>query len=110
MSAGRDIPLTHHGAKRLRKRQKCPKQQVKKRVQAALEKGLPHWQAKGQLKAHLDQVWAKEGTAYLVVYHGALYVFNGPKGALITMYTLNGKLGQEARKQQKQRDEMRQRG
>lgn len=93
--------LTKHGERRVRKRQKCPKKSAEARAQEALTQGLPHWRAKGQVKAFLDQVWEQHGGQYMVMHHGALYVFGTPKGPLITTYPLGGKLGQEAIKQQR---------
>ena len=96
------IFVTNHGAERIRKRLGCPKYGADKAALEALDKGLPAEQARGLLRAWLNERGTAAGVE-LRIWRNQLWIFGSNQ--LITCYPIPGRLAESATRQTVKRKE-----
>lgn len=96
------IFATNHGAERIRKRLGCPKCGADKAALEALDKGLSAEQARGLLRAWLDERGTATGVE-LRIWRNQLWIFGSNQ--LITCYPIPGRLAESAARQIAKRKE-----
>lgn len=95
-----EVIVTNHAKQRTKDRLGVSKKIADKIANKALENGITHAQAKGNLKAYLDKVYLTHKNANnLRVYNRKVYLFRG--AVLITVINLPNKLINIADKIQK---------
>ena len=95
-----EVIVTNHAKQRTKDRLGVSKKIADKITNKALENGITHAQAKGNLKAYLDKVYLTHKNANnLRVYNRKVYLFRG--AVLITVINLPNKLINIADKIQK---------
>lgn len=95
-----DAIVTDHAKQRTKDRLGVSKKLADKIANKALEHGVTHAMAKGNLKGYLDKLYLKHRNANnLRVYNRKVYLFNGT--VLITVINLPNKLINIADKIQK---------
>ena len=78
------IHITDHAKKRLKQRLGLPKSAWQRHAQRAFERGLTVWDAKGNAKNYLENLFLLHNSANQICLYGAFaYVFND--GSLITV-------------------------
>lgn len=96
----REAIVTNHAKQRTKERLGLSKKIADKVAAKALEHGVSHSSAKGNLKHYLDKLYLKHKTANnLRVYNRKVYIFNG--NILITVINLPNSLIKTADKLQK---------
>lgn len=75
--------LTQHAIERARERAGWTVDALQKMADRALEEGMTHAEARGQLKRYLDALYLRHGTANNLRIHG-LFVFVFHASTLIT--------------------------
>lgn len=94
--------VTNHAKQRAKDRLGVSKKIADKIANKALEQGVTHANAKGNLKSYLDKLYLRNKTANnLRIYNRKVYLFDGP--VLITIYNLPNNLINAADKLQKKK-------
>lgn len=91
---GRDVelPISDHGADRVRERLHLPRRATIRHLKKVLEKGLTPDQLKGQQRLRVEAARirhsADEKNHEYRIYQGFFYVFDGETKALVTVIPL----------------------
>lgn len=81
-----------------------PKRLVTKKAREALERGITHAEAVGQLRKYFDRLFlAQEKASNIRVYHNHVYLFANE--ALLTVFPLPASLRKTAEKIQREKTE-----
>ena len=96
--------ITNHGERRFKERTGLPKRLVTKQAALALERGIAHAEATGQLRKYFDKLYlAQENANNIRIYCGMVYVF--AYDTLVTVFPLPQGLRKTAEKIQKKKVE-----
>lgn len=95
--------MTNHSIKRTKERLGLSKKIADKNAEKALEFGITHAKARGNLKKFMDKVYLSCGKANnMRIYHHFVYCFQGP--TLITVINLPNNLCKLADTIQKEKE------
>lgn len=99
-----NLYITDHAEGRFRERVGLPKRLATRKAQEALERGITHAEASGQLRRYFDALYLSHESANNIrVYCGTVYIFS--YDTLITVFPLPQNLRKIAVKiQQKKKD------
>lgn len=99
-----NLYITDHAEGRFKERTGLSKRLVTKKAQAALERGITHADATGQLRKYFDKLYLAQETANNIrVYCGTVYLFS--YDTLLTVFPLPQNLRKAAEKIQRKKME-----